>query len=217
MGIFNIDSAFNRALGKIADMILLSMLWLLCCLPVVTIGASTTALNYACMKNHLEEGTNFRNFFHAFKRDLVKSLVLELIVVLMAGILVVDLYVLPQMDIPLGGLVQVILTVCAAFCIAALSYLFPLLARYDNTVRQMFKNAFLMSLMNFHYSILIFIINCIPFAILLFLPELFVAILPVVLFVWPGMSAMINTRLFLRIFKKYEPQEENEEVCVEAE
>lgn len=217
MGIFNIDNPLNKALGKIADMVLLSTLWLVCCLPVVTIGASTTALYYACMKNHLEEGTNFRNFFHAFKRDLVKSLALELIVVLMAAILVLDFYVLPQLDIPLGGLVQVILTVCAAFCIAALSYLFPLLARYDTTIRQMFKNAFLMSLMNLHYSILIFAVNCIPLLILILDMQLFIAAIPIVVLIWPGMSAMINAKTFLRIFKKYEPEEEKEEICAEAE
>lgn len=217
MGIFNIDSTFNRALAKIADMVLLSVYWLVCCLPVVTIGASTTALYYACMKSHLEEGTNTRNFFHAFVRDLKQSLVLELIVVAVAGMLIVDLYVLPQMNIPLGGVVQVILTVAAVIGIAMLSYLFPLLARFETTMLQRFKNALLLSLMNFHYTLLILAINCAPLLLLVLKFDLFMAAVPVIVLLWPGMSAMLNAKTFLKIFKKYEnqPQEaEKEEQAV---
>lgn len=208
MGIFNVDSGFNRALTKIADMVLLSFYWLICCLPIVTIGASTTALYYACMKNHLEEGTNTRNFFHAFIRDLKQSLVLELIVVVVAGLLVVDLYVLPQMNIPLGGLVQIILTVCAVIGIAMLSYLFPLLARFETTMIRRFQNAIFMSLMNFQYTLLIVAVNCVPLLVLVLMPDLFVAVVPLVVLVWPGAAALINAKFFLKIFAQYERQEE---------
>lgn len=208
MGIFNVDSGFNRTLTKIADMVLLSFYWLICCLPVVTLGASTTALYYACMKNHLEEGTNTRNFFHAFIRDLKQSLVLELIVVVVAGLLVVDLYVLPQMNIPLGGLVQIILTACAVIGIAMLSYLFPLLARFETTMIRRFQNAIYMSLMNFQYTLLIVAVNCVPLLVLVLMPDLFVAVIPLVALVWPGAAALINAKFFLKIFAQYENQEE---------
>lgn len=208
MGIFNVDSGFNRALTKIADMVLLSFYWLICCLPVVTIGASTTALYYACMKNHLEEGTNTRNFFHAFIRDLKQSLVLELIVIGVAAMLVVDLYILPQMNIPLGGVVQVILTVTAIIGVAMLSYLFPLLARFENTMLQRLRNALLMSLMNFHYTLIILVVNCAPLLVLVLMPDLFVAVIPLVALVWPGAAALINAKFFLKIFAQYERQEE---------
>ena len=211
MGIFNIDSSFNRALARIADTVLLSIYWLVCCLPIVTIGASTTALYYACMKNHQQEGTNTRNFFHAFIRDLKQSLVLELIVILVAGTLAFELFVLPQMDIPLGDLVQGFLTVCAIIGIAMLSYLFPLLARYDTPVLQRFRNALVMSLVNFHYTLLILLINCVPLLLLLLMPDLFVAGIPVVVLVWPGLSASINAKFFLKIFAKYETQPEEAE------
>lgn len=208
MGIFNIDSGFNRALARIADMVLLSFYWLICCLPIVTIGASTTALYYACMKRHLEEGTNTRNFFHAFIRDLKQSLVLELIVIGVAAMLVGDLYILPQMNIPLGGVVQVILTVTAIIGVAMLSYLFPLLARFENTMMQRLCNALLMSLMNFHYTLIILVVNCAPLLVMFFLPDLFVAVIPLVVLVWPGAAAFINAKIFLKIFAQYERQEE---------
>lgn len=210
MRIFNIDSGFNGALGKIADMVILSICWLVCCLPVVTIGAATSALYYASMKNHLGEGTIIRNFFRAFVRDFKQSLLLELIVVAVAGVLIVDLYVLPQMDIPLGGLVQVVLTVVAVLGIAMLSYLFPLVARYENTMAQRFQNAVFMSLMNFHYTLLIVAINCAPLLLLVLMTDLFLSIIPLLVLIWPGMCALINAKLFLKIFKQYENQPEEE-------
>lgn len=210
MRIFNIDSGFNRALGKIADMVILSICWLVCCLPVVTVGAATSALYYASMKNHLGEGTIIRNFFRAFVRDFKQSLLLELIVVAVAGVLIVDLYVLPQMDIPLGGLVQVVLTVVAVLGIAMLSYLFPLVARYENTMVQRFQNAVFMSLMNFHYTLLIVAINCAPLLLLVLMTDLFLSIIPLLVLIWPGMCALINAKLFLKIFKQYENQPEEE-------
>lgn len=189
---------------------MLSICWLVCCLPVVTVGAATSALYYASMKNHLGEGTIIRNFFRAFVRDFKQSLLLELIVVAVAGVLIVDLYVLPQMDIPLGGLVQVVLTVVAVLGIAMLSYLFPLVARYENTMVQRFQNAVFMSLMNFHYTLLIVAINCAPLLLLVLMTDLFLSIIPLLVLIWPGMCALINAKLFLKIFKQYENQPEEE-------
>lgn len=103
-----------------------------------------------------------------------------------AGLLVVDLYVLPQINIPLGGLVQIILTVCAVIGIAMLCYLFPLLARFEATMIQRFQNAIFMSLMNFQYTLLIVAVNCVPLLVLVLMPDLFVAVVPLVVLVWPG-------------------------------
>ena len=185
----------------------MSIYWLACSLPVVTIGAATSALYYASMKDHLGEGTITRNFFRAFVRDFKQSLLLELIVVVVAGILVLDLYILPQMNIPLGGLVQVVLTVVAVLGIAMLSYLFPLVARYENTMVQRFRNAVFMSLMNFHYTLLIVAINCAPLLLLVLLPDLFLSMTPLLVLILPGMCAMINSKFFLKIFKQYEPEQ----------
>ena len=66
---FNItDNVIVRALNKICDMVCLNVLWLICCIPVFTIGASTTALYTVMLKMvKNEEGYIFRGFFKAFK------------------------------------------------------------------------------------------------------------------------------------------------------
>ena len=70
---FNLaDNAVTHALSKICDMVCLNIMWLICCIPVVTIGASTTAL-YSVMLKMVknEEGYIFRGFFKAFKEKQV--------------------------------------------------------------------------------------------------------------------------------------------------
>ena len=65
---FNPDSPIMRFITKIANSIYLNILWFVCCLPVVTIGASTTALFYVTLKMAKnEEGNMTAAFFHSFQ------------------------------------------------------------------------------------------------------------------------------------------------------
>ena len=64
MGIFNMESSFMRALGKIADLMILNVLTILLCLPVITGGAAITALHYMCLKLvRNEEGYILKGYF----------------------------------------------------------------------------------------------------------------------------------------------------------
>ncbi len=115
----------------------LNILWFLCCLPVFTVGASTTALFYVALKiAKNEEGAVTRAFFRSFKENFRQATVIWLIL-LAAGILLgTDGYIFYHMRFEsllwtLGT--AVFLAVLAAYAII-LMYIFPLLARFDNTV-----------------------------------------------------------------------------------
>ena len=89
---FNLmDNVVTRALTKICDMICLNVIWLICCIPIVTIGASTTAL-YSVMLKMVknEEGYIFRSFFKAFKENFRQSTVIWLLFVLVSVIWWID-------------------------------------------------------------------------------------------------------------------------------
>ena len=68
---FGIDSKFYEVVSKIADLVVVNLLFVLCSLPIITIGASTTAL-YGVTKKMAEnrEGYIFRNYFRLLKRIL---------------------------------------------------------------------------------------------------------------------------------------------------
>ena len=72
-GFLDFSNGVFRGIMTIGKIWWLNILWLLCSLPIVTIGASTTALIYACMKLHKDEGYPTSNFFHSFKENFTQA------------------------------------------------------------------------------------------------------------------------------------------------
>ena len=85
------DNVVMRALGKMGDMICLNVMWVICCIPIITIGASTTAL-YTVMLRMVknEEGYIFRGFLKAFKSNFKQSTLIWLILLLLGIVWTVD-------------------------------------------------------------------------------------------------------------------------------
>ena len=71
-GLFNYDNPIWRFVGRIWDLFILNLLWVLCSLPIVTFGASTTAMYYCTMKiaRDRDSGGVLSMFFHSFKDRL---------------------------------------------------------------------------------------------------------------------------------------------------
>lgn len=142
--LFNLDGPVLQFINKIVYSVYLNILWFICCIPIVTAGASTTALFYVTLKiARNEEGNITSAFFRSFRENLKQATLIWLILLALGIILGVDGYVLYHMRFE-----NVFWTLCTAvFCVAAvayaivLMYIFPLLARFDNTVGAMFKNA----------------------------------------------------------------------------
>ena len=142
--LFNLDGPVLQFINKIVYSVYLNILWFICSIPVVTVGASTTALFYVTLKiSKNEEGSITKAFFHSFQQNLKQGTLIWLILLALGIILGIDGYILYHMRFE-----NVFWTLCTAvFCVAAaayaivLMYIFPLLARFDNTVGAMFKNA----------------------------------------------------------------------------
>lgn len=92
---FGIDSKFYEVVSRIADLVVLNLLFVLCSLPIITIGASTTAL-YGVTKKMAEnrEGYIFRNYFRLFKENFKQSTIMWIILLLFALIPTIDLYII---------------------------------------------------------------------------------------------------------------------------
>jgi len=93
--LFNLDSPVFSFLNKAADLIWLNILTFICCIPVVTIGASMTALNYVVLKMvRNEEGYITRSYFKSFKQNFKQATVIWLIVLAVIMVLAGDFYIL---------------------------------------------------------------------------------------------------------------------------
>ena len=81
--LFNMDNFFFRFMGKFFDAAVLSIVFTLCCIPVITIGPATTALYYATVKSvRRDRSYPIKEFFHSFKRDFRQSFIMELILII---------------------------------------------------------------------------------------------------------------------------------------
>lgn len=143
---FNIDSPLMRFLTKLADLMILNILFLITCLPVVTIGAAWTALYYVAMKMvRDEEGGIVRSYFHAFRLNFRQATLLWLGVLGIAVILVLDLLILARIDSPIAAAMNMGIGIIAILIFLVLQYLFPLLARFEAGTVQTLKNAVLLA------------------------------------------------------------------------
>ena len=136
------ENPVMRTLSVVADLIVLNLLTLACCLPVVTAGAAITAMNAAAIKIiRSEESTPVKDYFRAFRENFKMGCAMGLLFLLIFALLYVD-YLAAQTFIP------ALCPVIAAMALLTLTlglYAFALLARYENTLRGTLKNALLLA------------------------------------------------------------------------
>ncbi len=145
----NPDSPIMRFITKIAQSVYLNILWLICCLPVFTAGASTTALFYVTLKMAEDKDGNItKAFFHSFKENFKPATKIWLVLLGLGAILALDGYVFYHMRFE-----SVLWTIGTAIYIVALAayavvimYIFPLLSRFDNHLLAMFKNSIIIGM-----------------------------------------------------------------------
>ena len=149
MKFFSLENPIWKFIGNLADFFLLSCLWYLCCLPVVTAGAATTALYYVTLKMARgQEGQLIPAFFHSFKQNLKQATALWVGYLAVGILLVLDLVICLQTSSVFAGAMfftSVVLLACWALFI---TMLFPLVARCDNTIGALFKMGIAMALRN---------------------------------------------------------------------
>ena len=167
MKFFSYESKFSQLLMKLCYACYLNLLWLLCSLPVFTIGASTTALYYASLKVvRGEESYVGRLFFRAFRENFRQATVLWLILLGIGLFLGADGYILYHLRAASAGTAAIFWTLILALVIAVsvvyvivLEYVFPLLASVSNTNRAMLKNSFLIGTHYLFATILVFAVH----------------------------------------------------------
>lgn len=207
------DSKFMQLCGRLVALCKINLLWLLCCLPVFTIGASTCAMLSALASMKAEEDCGGRVFFRAFRLHFRKATLLWLAIVFLGLVLALDYRIVAYMDFP--GRMAAIVVIC--FCLLALvlvaELIFPLLVRYPGTLRDTVVNAVLLSIAHLPKMLLVTAMNLLPLLLLVVLPQVFVFfsfLLPICGFSLIGLYDLNVTN---KIFASLEGREEakNEE------
>ena len=205
--LLNPDNPVMQFITKIVNAVYLNILWFICSLPIFTIGASTTALYYVTLKMAKnEEGHLTKAFIHSFRENFRQGTIIWLILLGLGVILGVDGYVLYHMRFE-----NVFWTICTAVFIVALvayaivlMYIFPLLARFDNTIRAMFKNSIMIGM---HFLLCTVLMAVIYFVMAFVIINIFT---PAVIF-GEGLCAFLCSCLLSNILSMCKEKSETEE------
>lgn len=200
---FDLEGPFFRTMTQIVDLVYVSLLFLLCCIPVFTAGASMTALYYTVHKT-IKHGHSYvtREFFGAFKRNFKQATLVWLLLMLFYGVVGTECYLMYQYAIKgqAIGKIYIVLMVVIALVVIWNLYLFPYIARFSNSTKQIMKNAAFFAAGNMLRSVLLFV--------LLIFFVLLVVSWPGLVFVLPGLYAFIMERGMEKIYGKYMSEED---------
>ena len=137
MSLFNVNTPFWQFMNKMADVFLLSLLWMLCSIPVVTFGAASTAFVTVSMKIHRNcEGSVMRDFFCAFRKNFPRATLMWLSHVAILLLLAADLWLCWQMKTKLGAFLLPVFAMLGLLYLMASFYTWPLIS---HTARGMLK------------------------------------------------------------------------------
>ena len=195
-------------MGRVGDLMLLNLICLVCCLPIITIGASLTSLYYVTMKMvRDEESYLIKSFFKSFKDNFKQSAIINLIILVAGGILFLDFQIISQLPGFAGKALFVFFSMIAIFLFMEYLYVYPVLAKFYNTVAGTMKVALLMSIRHLPQTGLMLVISAVPLAFF-FIPDAKIqSLFLMVLFLFGGASiAYINSIFFVKIFDKYIPE-----------
>jgi uncharacterized membrane protein YesL len=153
----------TRLLSRMMDLVLLNVIWLLCCIPIVTIGTATAALYDVLFKIDLNEEVRiFSDFFTAFRRNLKKGTILWLLTAFAGAFLLADFWCALQWDVSFKFVLQVMIVSVGYFYLAIASHLFPALTYFDETPLNTIKKAFILSMKNGIFTVFIMLLNLAP-------------------------------------------------------
>ncbi len=212
--VFNYEGPVFSFLSRLADLFWLNLLFIICCIPVVTAGAAQTALYYVTLKMAKdEEGYITKSFFKAFRDNFIQATVIWIIFLAVGFIMLLDLRIANggsltdiMSSAAVNNVVIVAVGVMTILMLMTVTYVFPILAQFDNTIVNTIKNAFLISVRHLPYTFLLIFIAAVPVVIIWFSPAMLILVL--IMF---SAVAYISSKFFNKIFILYMPKDEPEE------
>lgn len=210
---FSPDNPLLQFLEKIADFMIVSLLTVLFSLPVFTIGAAVVAC-HKTMQNKVmaNEQPISQAFFRAFRENFKQATIFWLLALLVVAILVGDFtltyhYFNKVWVTPL----YIMLFIVGFIALGIISYMFPLMARYQNTLKQHLKNSFYLTLSYLPRTILILLVCSSPVLLVLILPRQLFLIFMLWILIGIGLITYLHSLLLNPIFGVLEETEDETE------
>lgn len=196
---FDYDNLFFRFLSKVADLIVLNVLFLLFSIPLVTIGASLTAAHFAALKLYREEGHVFGNFWKSFRENFKQSTIIWLLYLIYLAITCSSWIRLFSGEETMGIIMQGTLLAAIVLSISFALWVFPLQSKFVNPIKRTVRNAFIMMFKHILRTVLMLIVSALPFL-------LSVKLLPLMLLLGFSVPIYVCAITYNKTFEKMEQQ-----------
>lgn len=213
--LFSPEGTLFRIVERLTNLVVLNLLYLLFCIPIFTIGPATAALHYVTLKYAAnEEDRVWAPFMHSFKQNFKQGIIVGFLTTVVGVFLAFDLYWIYQMVNAGQAFDKVVLVLVSLACIIYLmmtAYIYPLLARYDNSLKQMFRTALILAIRHLPATICLAIISAAPIVLLMYTPTTFMLVLTFYFFIGYAAIALLHDKLIHRIFVQYTPAQPKED------
>lgn len=201
--ILSYDSVLVRLFNTVTNIMLVNILWILCSMPIVTMGAATTAAYYVFYHNITgEDEAVIKPFFKAFKQSFTQATLLWLPLLLIGVVLVLDVMFLLANYMNTFHVLWVATAVIGLLYLIVISHCFAIMGRFDAPIKLLIRNCLLIFLLNFIRSFAILLLTVTLPLVLIFMPRLVTDTLPLWLILMFGLSIYLNARMFLISFDK---------------
>lgn len=206
---FSSDNKIFAVMSKVFDLMVLGILWLVLCIPIITIGPTCTAMYYTVVKVvRRERSYLLKEFFHSFKLNFKQGAVISLIYVVFVAIMYMDFQLTIQVDesvkqsnLMIGGFIAI----CVYALLIAL-YLFPLLSRFTVKTGQLFRWAFLLSVRHILTTVIMVVALGVTGVLVYYC--LYTSIAVPLLLVLPSLYTLIISFPMEKVLKRYMPKVE---------
>ena len=208
--LLNPEGVFFQFLSRVGDLIILNVLFLICCVPIVTVGAAYAALCKVCMDMVYEQEAGMvKGFFLAFKENFKQATVVWIVELIVIVSLVCDgMLILTFM--PGSRVMYILLGVLAFLVLCVCTHMTPLLIRYRNGLRQHLSNAMVLAVIRLPRTLLMIVVSCAPLIVLalsvLQASTVFFDTLVFWLAIGCAVMAYINMNLYKGVYNKLEEE-----------
>ena len=232
-GFFNMNSPFYRFMSKVFDVMLISLVWSVCLVPVIVIiyftenilglggvgyalflilmvvgasllGPASTALYYTVVKAiRRDRGYVVKEFMKSFKLNFKQALIVGIIITLFSSLLYLNLGYAKALQSEFGNMLWYVYVAMIIVLAMISMYVFPVLSRYSVTIKNLFKMSFFLSIRHFLTTVVSLVIFTAA-ALGCFITG------GVGLIILPGASTLLTSLLMERVLKRYLPEEEKE-------
>ncbi len=208
-GFFSPDAPLAHILSTLFDLMILNIVFVFCCLPVVTAGAASAALLRQTFSLVKGGGVSVSKFFQAFRENAKNATIVWLAFLLITALVYMDIRLLQTNRLPLGGFVAVLVWIMYLVCAAVLVYAIALMVKFENTLKNYIVCAFFFVFSHLPATVLLLLLNAAPIAVFLLYPSTFLTLLPFWVLIAFSLASLGSAWLLTRCFQNYLPPDPN--------